>query len=176
MPSVTVDLEDLETLVMTTGAIKTIEDALSQRKQDPFVRQHLNFTAAHDRLASLMRNARRAEAGTLVPWDGPLTEIEETLLRDLNGCECGTKGIGIHKADYDTLAAKGCVIIGQHVNGILWAGDKQPSIRIVPEYYSVKITPRGHEKLAKINAQRTMTEDELLRGLQDAGYLAKQAM
>lgn len=151
MISITVDLEDLETLVLTTGALKIIEGALSQRKTDPFVRQHLDFTAAHDRLASSMRNARRAEAGTLVPWDGPLTEIEETLLRDLNGQECGTKGIGCHKPDYDSLAAKGCVILGQEVHGILWADDKQPSLRITPNYYSVKITQRGREKLAKID-------------------------
>ena len=33
MPSVTVDLADLETIVMTTGALKVIEGAIVQRKE-----------------------------------------------------------------------------------------------------------------------------------------------
>jgi hypothetical protein len=152
MSSVTVDLADLETLVMTTGALKVIEGAIVQRKNDPFVREHLDFTAAHDRLAASMRNARRAEAGTLVPWDGELDGVEVLLLRDVADMEMGVKAIGCHKEDYTTLMAKGCVIIGQEVNGILWAGEKQPDIRITPGYYSVRITDRGREKLAKIDA------------------------
>ena len=85
MTSVTVDLADLETLVMTTGALKTIEGALQARKADPFVREHLDFTAAHDRLATAMRNAMRASADTLVPFDEPLTEVEIKLLRRIDG-------------------------------------------------------------------------------------------
>ena len=155
MPSVTVDLEDLETLVMTTGVLKTIEGALAQRKVDPFVRQYLDFTAAHDRLASAMRNARRVEAGTLVPWDGELSVLEVALLRDVHDKEMGILGIGCHKEDWNTLLAKGCVTMGSEVNGILWAGEKLPDIRITPDYYSVRITDRGREKLAKIDAEKT---------------------
>ena len=169
MTSVTIDLEDLETLVMTTGALKMIEGALAQRKTDPFVRQHLDFTAAHDRCASVMRNARRAEAGTLVPWDGALDEVEEQLLRDLDHTEMGERGIGLHKVDYDSLAAKGCVVIGQQVGGVKWADDNQPHLRIIPSLFHVKITQRGREKLANIDARRVMTEDQLVKGLQDLG-------
>ena len=154
MTSVTVDLSDLETLVMTTGALKIIEGAISQRRSDPFVREHLDFTAAHDRLASAMRNARRAEAGTLVAWDGELDGVEVLLLRDVADREMGVKGIGCHKEDYTTLEAKGCVTIGQEVQGILWSGEKQPDIRITPNYYSVRITDRGREKLAKLDAKK----------------------
>ena len=158
MPSVTVDLADLETLVMTTGALKVIEGAISQRKSDPFVREHLDFTAAHDRLASAMRNARRAEAGTLVPWDGELVGVEVLLLRDVADRESGVKGIGCHKEDYTTLMDKGCVVIGQEINGILWAGeskpDMHPALVMKNNYYYVRITDRGREKLAKLDAKR----------------------
>lgn len=152
MTSVTVDLEDLETLVMTTGALKTIEGALAQRKQDPFVRQYLEFTAAHDRLASAMRNARRAEAGTLIQWDGDLTEEQERLLRELDRTEMGVMEVR-NKGFYDSLAAKGCVLIGQCVAGIVWPGQSQAEIK--PYHaYAVKIMPRGREKLAKIDAEK----------------------
>ena len=150
MTSATVDLNDLETVVIATGYLKSIESILASRKTDPFVTPHLDFTAAHDRLASAMRNARRAEAGTLVPWDGELDDMEVLLLQDVADREMGIKNIGCHKEDYTTLMAKGCVVIGQEVHGILWAGEKQPDIRITPNYYSVRITDRGREKLAKL--------------------------
>ena len=44
MATVTVDLADLEKLVFAAAAIKTIESALQQRRNDPFVREHLDFT------------------------------------------------------------------------------------------------------------------------------------
>jgi hypothetical protein len=150
--SVTIDLEDLETLVMAIGALKTIEGALAQRKSDPFVRQYLDFTAAHDRLASAMRNARRAESGTLIQWDGELTPTDETLLRELDRVRIGVMEVR-DKEDYDSIAAKGCVVIGQCVAGIVWPGAAQAEIK--PYHaYAVRITPRGREKLAKIDAEK----------------------
>ena len=161
MPSVTVDLADLETLVMTTGALKVIEGAIVQRKQDPFVRGHLEFTAAHDRLASAMRNARRAEAGTLVPWDVELDEKELRLVRELANEPCGYIACdATTKVDYDSLAAKGCVSIGQNVQGTLWAGESKPELRHnVSVPFMVRITDRGREKLAKIDAAKTKAAD-----------------
>ena len=152
MTSVTIDLEDLETLVMTTGALKTIEGAMAQRRGDPFVRQHLDFTSAHDRLASVMRNARRVEAGTLVAWDGDLTTTEILLLGEVEDSEAGIAFVQ-RKGGYDSLAAKGCVVIGQCCTGIVWAGEKETDLRPGLEY-AVKITDRGREKLAKIDAAR----------------------
>ena len=152
MTSVTIDLEDLETLVMTTGALKTIEGAMAQRRGDPFVRQHLDFTSAHDRLASVMRNARRVEAGTLVAWDGALTLGEDAALREVEHTEAGIKFVQ-RKGDYDSLAAKGCVVIGQSCTGVVWSGEKEADLRPGLEY-AVKITDRGREKLAKIDAAR----------------------
>lgn len=151
MTSVTIDLEDLETLVMTTGALKVIEGALHQRKNDPFTRPHLDFTAAHDRLATSMRNARRAEAGTLIEWDGELTEDEVNALRVI---ESGRRPqISAHEKknyrEYDNLSARGCIVIGQPVAGVVWAGATAAELQPC-EGYAVKITDRGREKLAKI--------------------------
>lgn len=155
MPSVTIDIEDLETLVFTTGALKTIEGALANRRVDPFTRPHLDFTAAHDRCASAMRNARRVEAGTLVDWDGALDVHEENALRHI---ESGKRAqISAHEKqnyrEYDGLAAKGCIVMGQPVAGIIWAGASAPELTPCAGF-AVKITPRGREKLAKIDEQK----------------------
>ena len=167
MTTVAVDIDDLETLVMTTGALTTIEGALAARKMDPFVRTHLNFTAAHERLAAAMRNVRRAEAGTLVAWDGALEEDEIEFLRSLDGKQAdkGAAPLVLSRSDKapvagvsmsvaDKLAAKGCVVIGQIVRGVLWAGDKQPELTVDPTGFPVKITDRGRQKLAKIEAEK----------------------
>ena len=172
MPSVTVDLADLETIVLTTGALKTIEGALAQRRNDPFVRPHLEFTAAHDRLAVAMRNATRAAAGTLVDWDGELDDDEIKMLRRvgegtfwlLRKDKAPVDGEAMSIAD--RLSAKGCVIMGHFVTGILWAENKGPELTIDPKGFPVKITDRGAAKLREIDAKKT---DETLKAFQKAG-------
>jgi hypothetical protein len=165
MRSVTVDLDDLETLVMTTGALKTIEGALQARKADPFVREHLEFTAAHDRLATAMRNAMRADAGTLVPWDGELEDDEVKMLRRIDedifaevDMQRRTKSdeelTFYHKPLIDRLVAKGCVEPGKCLRGIHWATETKPTISIKNEIYFVRITDRGRQKLAALDAKK----------------------
>ena len=160
MTSVTVDLADLETLVLTTGALKTIESALAQRKNDPFVRPHLEFTEAHDRLATAMRNATRAAAGTLIAWDGELDADEIKLLRLTADHEIWvSRGEKVPKEGeqvsvVDRLAAKGCVIMGHFVTGILWADTKAPELKIDPKGFPVKITDRGRQKLVALDVKK----------------------
>lgn len=168
MTAVTVDLADLETIVFATGAIKAIESALANRSADPFVRPHLNYAAAHDRLATAMRNASRAEAGTLVAFDEPLTKTEAKALRYVLDATDPGKGArkkpgvaewfamsGMDKAGldedmsiYDRLAAKGCVQIGQFVTGVVWSGAPAPEVKADPERgFAAKITDRGRAML-----------------------------
>ena len=160
MPSVTVDLSDLETLVMTTGALKVIEGALQARKADPFVREHLDFTAAHDRLATAMRNAMRASADTLVPFDEPLDDDETKLLRDIDGgidlLSVTEKAppMGQSMSVADRLAAKGCVLMGNFVRGIVWGNGQKPELVVDPKGFAVKITDRGRQKLAALDAKK----------------------
>ena len=154
MTTVTVDLKDLETLVMATAIIKTIESALQQRKNDPFVKPHLDFTEAHDRLASVMRNATRAEAGTLFGWDDELTKDEIEQLQFVDGGNCQiTPAYRLKEPAFDSLAAKGCIVLGQLVNGVVWAGANRPELQVDPKGFAVKITDRGREKLRTLKDQ-----------------------
>lgn len=163
MPTVAVDLDDLEKLVMGTGALKTIEGAIVARSRDPFTPDRHELTGAHNRLAAAMRNAKRGDADTLVPWDGDLDEDEIKLLREIDSFQIdGRKAMliltpeqkapegGAAMSVADRLAAKGCVIMGQLVKGILWAGDERPMLTPDPSGYPIKITARGAEKLAKL--------------------------
>lgn len=158
MTAVTVELPDLETIVFATGIIKTIEGALAGRRNDPFVREHLDFTAAHDRLAAAMRNATRAAAGTAVPFDEPLTKTEVLVLRYI--LDATDPGKGAHKRfaisgpdkagepAYDRLAAKGCIQIGQFVTGVVWSGADRPEVVADADRgFAAKITDRGRAML-----------------------------
>ena len=158
MPTVTVDLEDLEKLVFTAGAMKQVEGALKQRREDPFVRDHLEFTDAHNRLAAAVRNGQRGNADTLVAGDGDLSQDEIKLLRKVKigdvdvltrNEKAGKSGEDMSIAD--RLAAKGCVVMGQLVTGILWAGETKPVLVQDTSGFPIKITSRGADKLAAID-------------------------
>ena len=162
MPTVTVELEDLEKLVFTAGAMKTVEGALKQRREDPFVRDHLEFTDAHNRLAAAVRNVQRGNADTLVAWDGDLSQAEIKLLRKVKigdvtiltrDQKAGKSGEDMSIAD--RLAAKGCVVMGQIVTGILWAGETKPVLTQDTSGFPIKITSRGTDKLAAIDTAAT---------------------
>ena len=160
---VEVDIEDLETIVFATAAIKTIESTLAARKTDPFVQTHLAYTQAHDNLVGAMNAARRGVAkDTLVEWDGELTKKEKKILTDCVIHE----HIKIAAADrletpeIDSLAAKGMVLIGQSIYGASWPGQSRPTLKPLPEYL-VMATPRGRQKY----------EDTLMKAANDAGII-----
>lgn len=154
MKTVTVALEDLEALVFATGAIKNIEGALASFKQDPFVKPYLTFTDAHNRCATAMRNAKRADADTLIKFDEPLTDEEREILAHVNEYDAmflspreKAPKAGQQMSIYDQLAAKGCVVIAQCLTGFMWAGASAPEIKIDPKGFAVKLTDRGRQKL-----------------------------
>jgi len=163
MTKVTVDHDDLETIIFATAAIKAIEGALAARKTDPFVRPHLDYTAAHDRLATAMRNAKRAEnQDTLVKFDDPLTGEEMAALTEVHEATTGKYASRFmvlsrkKKAPednqamsvYDQLSAKGCVQMGVLVHGVIWAGAASPELESEAAF-GIKLTDRGREKLEK---------------------------
>ena len=147
MSGVTVKLEDLEALVFSTGAIKAIEQALLLRKNDPFVKPYLDLTEAHNRLASAIRNARRSEAGTAVNWDDPLNENERKFLMDLTIGEWVSPTFRLEHPEIDSLMAKGCLVMGQFVEGILWSDRTKPELKVSAKGFPLKVTARGQEKL-----------------------------
>lgn len=154
MTSVTVDADDLEALVFAAAAIKPIEAALSAHNRDPFVQQHVGNTAALERLAAAARQAKRADADTVVRWDEPLTKVELKLLRRY--AEDGITEItakekspsaGAAMSTVDQLMCKGCVQIGTVVTGVIWSGASQVSDVVSSASFKVRVTARGHEKL-----------------------------
>ena len=171
MTAVTVDLDDLEKVVMATGAIKTIEQALNTRRHDPFVPPESAYTDAHKRLASAMLNAKRSTADTVVKFDEPLTDEEGKALqraaKEKTKLETPSGQVrtdlfliatqqkipdeGEVMSVWDRLAAKGCIVMGSVVNGVLWAGaDRITDAMVDHGGYAIKITDRGREKLLQV--------------------------
>ena len=148
---VEVEIEDLETIIFATAIIKSIESALQQRKQDPFIKPHLDYTAASEALTQAMNSARRSVADTKIEWDGALTKDEQALLKEFvasNTFEV-TAEFRLKTKEVDQLAAKGCIRIGQLVSGAVWPGEDRPDLRPV-QGYALAITSRGKDKLAKL--------------------------
>jgi hypothetical protein len=149
---VEVELEDLETILFSTSAIKNIEAALQARKQDPFVKPKLEYTEAHNKLVEAMNHVRRAAAGTATNWDGKLTKDEIKFLDTLSGNGVMFEVTGrerLEQPEIDTLAAKGCVRIGQEVAGAVWSGQDRPDLKPL-DSYTIIITDRGSKKLQDI--------------------------
>lgn len=164
MIKVEVDIADLETLVFATAAIKAIESALQLRLNDPFVKPHLDFTEAHNRLTGAMNQARRATLQTAINWDEPLTSKELDFLYDLSkrkeGLRVGISGSArIEESAIDSLAAKGCIRIGQEIIGAIWAGETRPDIKPLPSF-SVMLTARGRQKFE--NSRKAQTGMKLV--------------
>lgn len=175
MPTVSVDLDDLESLIFATAAIKAIEQALVSTRRDPFVAPHLARTDAHNRLAEAARHARRSLSGgsTAVPWDEPLTDEEADALKTVFDAEetskrNGTPPYSVISGDwkaprangekigiFDRLAAKGAVSIGQLAAGVVWPGAAQAELIPRPEY-GIKLTARGRAKYEEWNRRRVI--------------------
>lgn len=148
---VEVEIEDLETIIFATAIIKSIESSLQQRKQDPFIRPHLDYTAASEALTAAMNSARRSVSGTLVAWDGALDKDETELLKEFIKSEVFeiTAEFRTETKQVDSLMAKGCIRIGQLVRGAVWPGEARPDIQPVAGF-ALSITSRGKDKLAKL--------------------------
>jgi hypothetical protein len=148
---VEVELEDLETIIFATAIIKQIESSLAARKQDPFIRPHLDYNQAHDALTLAMNSARRANTNTATQWDGELNDNEIQLLKILvvNPVKEISAGYRKQYEEVDTLAAKGCIRIGQQVIGAVWPGADKADIKPYGGF-SLMITQRGKDKIEKI--------------------------
>ena len=171
---VAVELKDLETLLYVTAAIKQIEQVLVQRKHDPFVKPEQDYKQAHDNLVAAMNSATRANSGTAIPYDGPLTDKEIDYLKSVSSSlmerivpEVNAKER--FELPIDTLAAKGCVKIGQCVKGAIWPGQTQADLKST-DMFAVMITPRGRSKLEEAMIPKhipTRTHDADLAGTVD---------
>jgi hypothetical protein len=158
MPTVEVDLDDLEALIYASAAIKNIESAIVTYKRDPFVQQMQGkFLPAQKRLETLVRNAKRSAArrDTVVHFDAPLTEAMAKFLVRLYAQrdQYGYSSIEFsYKLQVDDLAVRGMIEPGQYVYGGQWTGDDYPIVRIDPAYLMVRFTVRGEEEATRLLA------------------------
>lgn len=153
---VEIEIEVLETLIYATAVIKQIESALIARKQDPFIQPHLHYTAAVNAATEAMNHARRSAAETKTGWDEPLTEKEVLFIeKELEGSLVESfSGVQRQKhKEIDTLAEKGCVLIGQRADAVVWPGATQADLATL-NAYAVKLTTRGYEKYEAAKNQK----------------------
>ena len=172
---VSVELKDLETLLYAAAAIKQIEQVLVQRKHDPFVKPEQEYKQAHDNLVAAMNSATRANSRvTVIEWDGSLTDEEIDYLKSVSSSLMKRIVPEVNAKErfdlpIDTLAAKGCVKIGQCVKGAIWPGQTQADLKST-DMFAVMITPRGRSKLEEAMTPKhipTRTHDADLAGTVD---------
>lgn len=164
---ITVDSDDLEALLFSTGAIKALEAALVQAKDDPLVEQAKpRLTAAHDRLAADCRRGLResgypgsrdvldepigkADAQVLFRfWRLPMGAYAASLADGLIPVLYGDKDVPRPRG-YDGLHQRGMLEFGAIFEIILW-GDSQERSRIDKPIQAVRLTEQGRQALSKL--------------------------
>lgn len=142
---VTVDSDDLEKIIMLTGATKQIEQLLYQRKGDPFLcTDQAAIKEAHDRVAA---ECRRVTCEHHPECDHPLTPEAYTLLKHLSG-KISMIGPGLMKGKlYSELFKKLHIEYGNGYEIIYWSNSQQQQrLNEVPSIM-VRLTSRGQELL-----------------------------
>lgn len=175
MTDITINLEDLETLIFGTAAVKAIEIAMDTRKRDPFVPNNQKITEALNRLSTEARSARRSKETYITPWDGPLDEGERGCLEnfcidyDPNNREdrvttilasvlYGKGGPALPGGPIHGLANKGMIAIGTAAKAVIWPGADQPEFWPDPSLFYVTPTPRGLRKWQEIQSASKATQ------------------
>lgn len=108
MPTVTVEADDLQLLLLATGHLKKIEESsmaivsmLQNQKHDPFVEARAGeferdkFQQVHDRIAKAWRNVLRADAPVVV---GEPTEADLRLIAVI-AHQGGKLGVALRPGD-----------------------------------------------------------------------------
>jgi hypothetical protein len=149
MPTVTVDADDLEALLFSTGAIKDVEYAIAGRARDPLVKSATTKLAgAHDRAAAAWRRAKRAEPEAPAPND----IVRLRALFVVNG-EIAFEAVTSH---YPQRLVQDLLLVesGPIWDGIKidWPAPATPEFRPAPSApgelrYAVRLTPRGEDVL-----------------------------
>lgn len=153
MPTIEVELDDLEALIYASAAIKNIEGALASYRRDPFVNSMGGkFLPAQKRLEDAVRNAKRGIAhDTAVKFNEPLRSDEATRLKELY-CSLMPSGVGPLRDDAaaGSLAAKGMIEIGTKVSGAVWPGQDVPALQKDPTALIARLTDRGVAEATRI--------------------------
>jgi hypothetical protein len=116
MPSVTVDVADLEALLFATSGIKDLEAALDQRRRNPMVASTKGkMEGAHDRLSTAWRRAKRE-----AEWPKKLvTEADIAELRAMFTDREGQMRAFVVLDEYPTYFVQEMLLVE---SGPLWEG------------------------------------------------------
>ena len=176
MTEVTVDLDDLKTLLFATSGIKDIEAAIQQRKTNPMVGSAQGkMAAAHDRLSAAWRRAEREQT-----WPARLvTEADIAALRDMfTDPQTGEpievallSAYPMHLAQGLMLVESGPVFQGVKIE---WPSPSDPEFRIQgvqPTQYAARLTHYGRQVLASAGVAPHPTSGEVPARIHGAQYL-----
>lgn len=139
---VTVDSDDLETLLFNAAVVKDIESALKARTRDPFTKQHLGLlTEAQERVEKLWRGALRAksDADNAQPLP-PLSKSQLHWLGDLEEREY-LEIPSIIASDIAFLRKHNLVEVAPVKSAVFW-GSGLPLYHDLAMYH-IRITKRG---------------------------------
>jgi hypothetical protein len=146
---VTVDSDDLETLLFTTGVVKQVEAAIAGQARDPlaFAAQP-KLTAAHERVTATWRRALREPPPAPLPGD--IAELHRLFMQD-GGLtyEAVANHYPQRLAQTLQLVEAGPIWDGIKID---WPAPATPEFRPAPSdprnlRYAVRLMPRGEEAL-----------------------------
>lgn len=142
---VTVDSDDLEKLVMLTGATKQIEAILHQQKSDPFLpRNEMVVKDAHDRIAAEWRRATREYHPEC---DDPISPEAYVLLKNLAGKILIIEPGAMKTKLYAELFKKLHIEYGNGYEVVYWSNSQQQQRLNEVAHLMVRVTMRGQELL-----------------------------
>ena len=157
MTTVTIEAEDLETLLFATGAIKAMEAALWASKIDPLAQMAKpKITAAHERLNRVLIVAKRQE--TRPELFTPATQMEIAAVLSVvglirkSGVKAETLGVGIPVQSHlytqmSSLRDRGFVELGSYRESVIWASSGVITSADSPLRQHVRLTARGKEAI-----------------------------
>ena len=140
---VIVDSEDLEALLFACAAVKKIELAFEQSRDDPFLgRVKGKYTAAHDTVAKAWRSA-----ATEVKADiAGLSQQEINALIKINTASVVMQE-DVPADDLRSLRMRMLVEVGNlyEISCAMWGNTQEETRKIKAEQLVVRLTPEGHE-------------------------------
>ena len=160
MPAVTVDADDLETLLFSVNAIQGVEAALKARERDPLVlAKKGRISEAHDRLAAQWRRARRPEPEA--PTEGDIAQLR--LMFAKGNVEAVVKEFPTRLVQGLQLVEAGPIWDGIKID---WPAPSTSEFRQSPSdprglRYAVRLMPRGEAALRQwsVPQMSTMADD-----------------
>lgn len=142
--SVTVDSDDLQTLLFATGTIKQIEAAIKQHKQDHQVMMAQdNLTRAHDTLAKAWRNAVRVIEDPI--YNDPLTAKELEYLKLVDSVSRVIQTEDLTSELVRTLRRKGMLELGVRSTQTNWGDTGLGPIEFAENV--IRITARASDTI-----------------------------